>query len=148
MPREMKYPERSLPLPSLQGFRVPRMATTPPLREGDKALLERLTQELRSSGVIDRPVAPPPEQSRQELSSIIEEASVLAKSERELNPHFYDEDLTKALEDQVDKDWDNPSLDGIDDYGVQFYENELLKESKDERWKGRNKTAGMQIPEE
>lgn len=96
-----------------------------PLNSDDAQVLESLSKSFHQLGVI--------RDGEEELESdtpfkdIFDKARRDGKSERELNPGFYSaeaERLARMREEEMEDDFfDNPSLDGIDDYGRQMYEN-------------------------
>lgn len=99
------------------------------LHRKDAVLVERLKRELIQAGVLDREIEHRDIQTLAELNDMIAAATKVAKSEKELNPDFYDPDAEAVLGGDLDyeDDWVNPSLDGIDDYGYQAFDNELAK---------------------
>lgn len=118
--------DRKIPEADLGDFETPDIAKVRVLQNSDVELVMSLTNELRVTGVIDRNgVEIRDRQTLQELGAIFSEAELHQKYEKDINPEFYDEATDAILEDrQVTEGdlFDNPSLDGIDDYGSQVYD--------------------------
>lgn len=95
------------------------------LGKEDLDALATLVCKLKESGVLERDVEDKDPQSFEDIDEILIEAKKLAKSEKELNPDHYDPEAEAALGEgdlSEKEDWSNPSLDGVDDYGRQIYE--------------------------
>lgn len=116
---------RIIPEADVRDFNSPDLANIKPLHKSDIALLRSLSAELRVTGVIDREETVIEGQTLVELSSIFAEAKEHQKYEKDINPAYYDAEADAFLEDRqlTEGDlFDNPSLDGIDDYGTQVYD--------------------------
>lgn len=111
----------------LDQFFPPQKLLTPE----DLTLLSALKKELEVTGVIDvntKEIVPMT--SEDDLETILTEAIQAAQSERELNPSYYNYDLEEEmLARNQEEDWDNPSLDGIDDYGIKVYDDIIISEA-------------------
>lgn len=120
------FPNRVIPVPEVGFFDSSSFSTTTPLPAGDKTTIEALSRGFVETGVLDRPVEARAPQSMKDLNAMVEEAIALSKSEKELRPEAYDSERDDELGADLssEEDWENPSLDGIDDYGRQVYRNE------------------------
>jgi hypothetical protein len=116
---------RVIPEADVRNFHTPDLAGIKPLHNSDRTLLRSLSTELRVTGVIDREATVTETQTLVELNSIFSEAAEHQKYEKDINPAFYDAEANAFLEDRQFTEgdlFDNPSLDGIDDYGTQVYD--------------------------
>lgn len=119
--------KRSLPKADITGFTPPEIIKSPRYSRDDLSLIRNIQNELVDSGVITSDIAmsEDTEQTLEELIAVLREANESAKSERDFNPDFYDENITEELEEQereLVEDFDNPALDGVDDYGNKVYD--------------------------
>lgn len=118
--------DRVIPQADLSNFKTPDIAKVKTLPKSDMDLVKSLSEELRVTGVIDRESdEPATRQTLQELGEIFTEAESHQKYEKDINPHQYDEESNAILEEREYTEgdlFDNPSLDGIDDYGTQVYD--------------------------
>lgn len=103
--------------------------TYKPVGAGDLTVISQLSTELKKSGAIGRPEEDKsverPQESFQDLFS---EAAAAAKYEDELNPDFHHPEVEAIVAErqaQQLSDWDNPNLDGVDDYGHQVYQDKM-----------------------
>lgn len=135
------FPNRMIPIPLIEQVDTKQFLHFKNLTEPDAVTIANLTSELRSTGALERAVEERDVQSLEELHSLVSDAVALAKSERELNPDVYDEELELSLGSDLamEEDWDNPMLDGMDDYGHQMYEasrkSAVTRETTDNRVK-------------
>lgn len=116
---------RIIPEADVRNFDAPDLACIKPLHKSDVSLLRSLTIELRVTGVIDRTATVTESQTLIQLSSIFSEAEEHQKYEKDINPAFFDAEADAFLEDRQLTEGDlfeNPSFDGIDDYGNQVYD--------------------------
>lgn len=116
---------RVIPEADVRNFNAPDLVNIKPLHNSDINLLRSLTTELRVTGVIDREATVTESQTLIELNSIFSEAKEHQKYEKDINPAFFDAEADAFLEDRqlTEGDlFDNPSLDGVDDYGTQVYD--------------------------
>jgi hypothetical protein len=116
---------RIIPEADVRGFETPDLVNIKPLHKSDIKLLRSLSSELRVTGVIDREETVRQGQTLVELSSIFSEAEKHQKYEKDINPSYFDAETDAFLEDRqlTEGDlFDNPSLDGVDDYGTQVYD--------------------------
>lgn len=105
------------------------MPTAMPINTGDLSLIQHLSEELISSGVLaDEEVLGPRITSQESLDSMMKEAQAGARYENEVNPEFYHAEVEALVSqrEQENMDWLNPSLDGRDDYDEQIYEGNLV----------------------
>lgn len=129
--REIAMPSsRVIPNADIGAYTPPHLIPTTHLTASDRATVEKIRGEFIECGVIDRDSTERSSQSVDEINAIMDEAARNAKYERELNPEYYDEEMDASLEGDLsmEDDWDNPILDGVDDYGNQVHEN-VLKSS-------------------
>ena len=106
-------------------FEAPNLLHHRPLGASDQSLVASLSEELHRSGVLREDTATAVEADAP-FAELLSEATALAKYERELNPDFYHEELEGLpREAEAKGEWDNPSLDGLDDYGHQAYPSAL-----------------------
>jgi hypothetical protein len=116
---------RVIPEADVRNFNTPDLAKVKPLHNSDISLLKSLSTELRVTGVIDREATVTESQTLLELNSIFSEAAEHQKYEKDINPAYFDAEADAFLEDRqlTEGDlFDNPSLDGVDDYGTQVYD--------------------------
>lgn len=116
---------RIIPEADVRNFDTPDLACIKPLHKSDITLLRSLSSELRVTGVIDREATVTGGQTLLELNSIFSEAQEHQKYEKDINPAFFDAEADAFLEDRQLTEGDlfeNPSFDGIDDYGNQVYD--------------------------
>jgi hypothetical protein len=116
---------RVIPEADVRNFSTPNLAKIKPLHDSDITLLRSLQTELQVTGVIDREATVTESQTLIELNSIFSEAAEHQKYEKDINPSFFDAEADAFLEDRqlTEGDlFDNPSLDGVDDYGTQVYD--------------------------
>lgn len=116
---------RVIPEADVRNFSAPDLVTIKPLHNSDINLLRSLSTELRVTGVIDREATVTESQTLMQLNSIFSEAKEHQKYEKDINPAFFDAEADAFLEDRqlTEGDlFDNPSLDGVDDYGTQVYD--------------------------
>lgn len=139
--REAHLPNRMIPIPVIEDVDTRPFVHFKNLTPPDVSAISRLTAELQSTGALERAVEDRDVQSLEELRDLVSDAVALAKSEKELNPAVYDEELELSLGGDLDSDadWENPVLDGVDDYGRQMYENSkkavVSRKSEDNRVK-------------
>lgn len=118
--------DRVIPQADLSNFESPDIAKIRTLPKSDMDLVKSLSDQLKVTGVIDREAEEPAtRQTLHELGEIFTEAEAHQKYEKDINPHQYDEKANAILEDREYTEgdlFDNPSLDGIDDYGTQVYD--------------------------
>lgn len=119
-----RLPNRMIPIPLIERVDTRPFMHFRNLNDHDAHTISNLTQELRSTGALERAVEERDVQSLEELRDLVSSAVALAKSEKDLNPDGYDEELELSLGGDLDdnEDWQNPMLDGSDDYGQQLYE--------------------------
>lgn len=116
---------RVIPEADVRNFKAPDLAGIKPLHNSDVSLLKSLSSELKVTGVIDREEIVAEAQTLVELNSIFSEAAEHQKYEKDINPSYFDAEADAFLEDRqlTEGDlFDNPSLDGVDDYGTQVYD--------------------------
>lgn len=134
---------RMIPIPLFETVDTKPFVHFRNLDEADATAISKLTKELRGSGALDRAVEERDVQSLEELRDLVSNAVVLAKSEKDYSPEHYDEELELSLGGDLDSsvDWENPMLDGVDDYGRQMYENSgksaVSRENSDKKVKVR-----------
>lgn len=116
---------RIIPEADVRNFNSPDLVNIKPLHTSDITLLRSLSSELQVTGVIDREATVAETQTLVELNSIFSEAEEHQKYEKDINPAYFDAEANAFLEDRqlTEGDlFDNPSLDGVDDYGTQVYD--------------------------
>jgi hypothetical protein len=116
---------RFIPEADVRNFSTPDLGGIKPLHNSDITLLRSLSTELRVTGVIDREATVTESQTLIELNSIFSEAAEHQKYEKDINPAFFDSEADAFLEDRQLTEGDlfeNPSFDGVDDYGAQVYD--------------------------
>lgn len=116
---------RIIPEADVRHFNTPDLGGVKPLHDSDISLLRSLSTELQVTGLIDREATVTESQTLLELNNIFTEAEEHQKYEKDINPDFFDAETNALLEDlQMSEGdfFDNPSLDGIDDYGIQVYD--------------------------
>lgn len=105
---------------------LPNLLHHRPMGPTDISIIQALRNKLEESGVLEKD---PEKITPDDLSTVLfSEATDVAKSEKELNSNFYRpevEELVSELERSIGDEFDNPSLDGVDDYGAQVYKNSL-----------------------
>jgi hypothetical protein len=90
-------------------------------------VVRQLSRELRTAGVLDKKELQTPafQQGQEELDSLLRQAAAAAQTEREINADYYDPQVDTILRsgDYMNRMYsEDPSLDGLDDEGVQVYE--------------------------
>lgn len=130
--REESLPGRIIPEADISDFQPPALIKPEHLKGSDIKAISHLYEEFSSTGVIERQVSERNSQSLEELNAIVQEAAANAKYERDLNPEYYDRELDESLSGDLsaEDDWDNPILDGIDDYGNRIYDDYSRKISE------------------
>lgn len=123
---------RVIPTPSVISVDLRSFPKNERLNASDLAMLEGLKKQLMETGVIERPAMEREPQTQEELDAMVAEAIALAKSEKELNPDFYDPSVEEVLGEDLsfEEDWNNPSFDGVDDYGRQVYQNATAEKTE------------------
>lgn len=118
-------------------FEPPTLIEHVPLSEADRKIVGALARQWTRDGVIG--VKGESFSEPGDFHEILAEANAGAQYEKQLNPDFYDAEVEAELKDLGDssEEWNNPSLDGIDDYGQQYYPSRLardeeLKQEEDE----------------
>lgn len=156
---------RRIPEADLRGFKPPEIVKAQTLQKSDVTMLQVLSRELKVTGVIDRdPEKQKDRQTLHDLGDIFSEAESHQKYEKDINPAFYDAEADAILEDRQVTEGDlfeNPSLDGVDDYGsqvydrfVEFEENENFVDDTERKYNNfqegdviNNKTAAIRLPD-
>lgn len=105
---------------------LPNLLHHRPIGPTDISMIQALRDKLEESGIIEKDAEKitPDDES----TVLFSEATDGAKSEKELNSNFYRpevEELVSERERWLGDEFDNPSLDGVDDYGTQVYKNSL-----------------------
>lgn len=116
------YSKRTIPVNKDENFEPPSLIPRSGLVFNDYFLVKELRKELVRNGVIsDNTSFDTDERNKgiEGLAAIIDEANKGAKSEKDFCPETYDQDVIDEVEriDEEQEVWENPILDGIDDYG-------------------------------
>lgn len=113
--------DRRIPTADLSGFQAPEIIKVQKLKESDMEMIKSLSDELKITGVIDRDATyMSVDQTLFQVNEMFSEAEEHQTYEKEITPDRYDPDTESFLENRelTEGDlFDNPSLDGIDDYG-------------------------------
>lgn len=120
-------PKRTLPKADISDFVAPEIIKSKSYSEKDFSLIKKIQGELVNKGVIsnDDGLNENNTQSLNEILGFMSEANEGAQSEQDYNPEYYNEKLIAELEQQglmVREDFENPALDGVDDFGEQVYD--------------------------
>lgn len=120
-------PKRVLPKADISDFVAPEIIKSKSYSEKDFSLIKKIQGELVNKGVIsnDDGLNENNAQSLNEILSFMSEANEGAQSEQDYNPEYYNEELITELEQQGlinREDFENPALDGVDDFGEQVYD--------------------------
>lgn len=119
---------RVLPEADLSDFVPPVDPSVNNIKNKDVDILKNLQTEFIKSGVLEEKKEEFEQdiQKIDELLDIMRDANEHAKSEKDFNKNFYDEDVDQFFDNDEDlqnrKDFDNPVLDGVDDFGNQVYD--------------------------
>lgn len=119
---------RVLPEADLSDFVPPVDPAVNSIKNKDVDILKNLQTEFIKSGVLEEKKEEFEQdiQKIDELLDIMRDANEHAKSEKDFNKNFYDEDVDQFFDNDEDlqnrKDFDNPVLDGVDDFGNQVYD--------------------------
>lgn len=127
--------DRRLPAADLSGFQAPEIIKIQKLKESDMAMIKSLSEELQITGVIDREVTTMSvDQTLFHVNEMFTEAEEHQTYEKEITPERYDPNTESFLENRelTEGDlFDNPSLDGIDDYGKRIYDEPVHSKVED-----------------
>ena len=123
--KQTKPVDRTLPKADMSNFVPPEIVKSTRRSREDLALIRTIQHELVDSGAISSEVAMSDgaTQSLEELISILKEANEAAQSERDFNPEYYDESITKELEDReanFEYDIENPLHKEDDESDIGF----------------------------
>lgn len=112
--------------PHITKFTPPNLIHYQPIKDNDKKMIKDLSKILIHQGVISKEEDIEAMVAESSFKELLREAVANAKYEKELNPEQYDPEVERLVAQEGDfhEDWENPSLDGIDDYGNQIYEND------------------------
>lgn len=105
-----------------------------PVGEQDRSLLQSLSSSLAKTGALARPETEvEPVRAEAGFQELFAQAAAAAKHEAELNPDFHRPEVEAivAAREAEEGDWDNPSLDGIDDYGNRVYDQSVTRAQRD-----------------
>lgn len=91
-----------------------------PVSHGDLSMVNSLAARLKESGALEKDEPESGLRPEGTFNEIFWEAAVHGKAEEELNPEFYSPEA-EAIAAKGSADWENPSLDGVDDFGEQAY---------------------------
>lgn len=121
------YGNRSLPKADISNFVPPEIIKRKKCSAEDFSLIISIKNELVDNGVISSEIfmSDVDNQTIDDLVSMFSEANAGAVSERDYNPEFYSQFATDELEEQervLEYDFENPALDGVDDYGNNMYD--------------------------
>ena len=130
------YQNRVIPKADISGFIPPDMIRQKQSSAEDFSLIMQIKEELISSGVIssDTVMSEVEDQTIDDLVSMFAEANVGAVSEKEYNPDFFSQSATDALEEQervLEYDWENPDINGFDNYEEDLYPNVRNRTAED-----------------
>lgn len=92
---------RSIPMPNTLNVNTRAFGICQSLSKRDKNKLIEIQKYFIKIGVIEKPETSFDEQSKEELEEILQQAVLTAKSEKELNPDYYNMDLDAYL-DSID----------------------------------------------
>lgn len=125
--KSQKESSRIIPVADMTSFVSPILTEEHKgITASDRQIIESLKEQLTRSGVIDKKeeTFADDDQSIDDLLSIMSEANDVAKSEKDFNSTYYDEKADRFLDKTGTEveDFDNPALDGVDDYGNQVYD--------------------------
>lgn len=130
---EKKSDSRTLPKADISDFVPPVDPAVERINNSDADVLKSLQSELVKSGVVDDNTDKVDHgtQKIDELLNIMKDANDNAKSEKDFNSEFYDADVDLYFDNDEElrsrSDFDNPVLDGVDDYGNQVYDDSRNK---------------------
>lgn len=105
--------ERSLPTPKNSTVEITEFQSLSATRVSctDREKMIEIQKYFISVGVLDRPLIPFEKQTDEQLNTIISEAVAAAKSEKELNPDYYSEELDEMLDNIDDNGFENEMID-------------------------------------
>lgn len=119
------------------------------LKKTDFDMVKDIQQQFVKAGVIDDSIKFFDDiQSVEEINEIMADANDGAKNEKDFHSQFYDEDAITFLdeyEQNLDEDFDNPVLDGLDDYGRRFFED--MRENKRPNRKATSDSIVIMMPD-
>ena len=113
--------ERKIPVPQITDD-FPWVQRVLPLRNEDISCIQRLTEELVISGVLERVIEEKGIQSLGELQRLVAEAVAQAKYERDLNPAFWEPEVEALLGEDLPLEdvGENPGLNWGEDLDPKY----------------------------
>lgn len=126
--------DRKIPQADLKDFEAPEIVKVQQIKNSDMVMIRSLSKELKVTGVIDRESARVnPDQTLIDIVELFSEAEEHQTYEKHITPELYSKETDEFLENREITEgdlFDNPSLDGIDDYGSQVYDEFVQTEEK------------------
>lgn len=111
-------------------FVPPDLIKYTPLSNQDREIVSDLAFRLTKDGVIGEKIETM--EASGSINEILSEAAAGARYEKDFNSAFYSPEVEAELQEleKVSETWNNPSLDGVDDYGRQIYASSLTPEER------------------
>lgn len=124
---------RVLPEADISDFVPPVDPAVDSIKNNDVSMLKNLQSELIKSGVIaeEREALETDIQGLNEVLDIMRDANENAKTEKDFNTEYYNEETNNFFETdeelQLRQDYENQLLDGFDDFGNKVYDDDTNK---------------------